>query len=107
VEQARLWASRKLVRNRGPDPSARYSVQQLVRGSAMRLDMVVNLPRNTFGQWSQRIFGQAVDSLLRAARPTGPFVALATNVPATPPLNFFPDPSTAGWTNLFYRVQAE
>jgi len=36
-----------------------------------------------------------------------PFVVLATNVMATPPISSFPDPNTARWTNLFYRVQAE
>ena len=31
------------------------------RGRSTRLDLVVNLPRETFAQWSQRIFGQVVD----------------------------------------------
>ncbi len=35
-----------------------------------------------------------------------PFVAIAVNLPATPPKNFYSDPSPpVGATNLFYRIQ--
>ena len=130
------------------------------RGRSTRLDLVVNLPRETFAQWSQRLFGRAVDpnadplgkgmtyyqqyiagtdpfdpnsvfkavsmkptqsggiiiqwssvvnhaySVLRATNVTGPFVPLATNLPATAPLNTLTDTNLWG-PNQFYRLAVE
>lgn len=47
---------------------ATFTCGRSERGRSARLDLVVNTPRETFAQWSQRVLGQVVD---RNADPLG------------------------------------
>jgi hypothetical protein len=45
-------------------------------------------------------------SVFRTTDLSQPFVAIAVNLPATPPKNVYSDPAPpAGATNLFYKIE--